>query len=136
MIGDINLPAYQLGKSLLNQSLTGHIHVLPIALQTLQPFIPDTRNLQGIINIDSTLQGTLQNPIIMGQLKLQNGQVTIPSLNITLNNVQLNATGQPIAPFNIMAVLILVVANYNYLAILIYANQGISVNFKYKANNF
>ncbi len=95
MTGDINLPTYQIGKPLLSQSLTGHVHIIPIALQTLQPFIPNTKNLQGTVNIDSTLQGTIQNPIIMGQLKLQNGQITIPSLNITLNNVQLNATGQP-----------------------------------------
>ena len=34
------------------------------------------------------------NPVIIGQLVLNNGQVTIPSLNITLNNIQINAKGQ------------------------------------------
>lgn len=93
--GDINLPAYQIGKSILLQPLTGNLHVIPIELQTLQPFIPNTKNLQGLINIDSTLQGTVQNPIIIGQFKLQNGQATISPLNITLTNIQLDATGQP-----------------------------------------
>ncbi len=93
--GDINLPNYQIGNPLLTQMITGKIHVNPIPLQLLQQFIPDTRNMSGIINIDSTIQGTIAKPVIIGELVLNNGKVTIPSLNITLNNIQINAKGQP-----------------------------------------
>lgn len=92
---NINLPSYQIGKPVLSQAIDGAIHVTPIPLSTIQKLIPDTKNLQGMINIDSTIAGTINKPIIIGQLKLQNGQVTIPALNITLNNLQINANGKP-----------------------------------------
>lgn len=93
--GDLNLPGYQIGKSLPQQVLNGRLKITPIPLNLLQQWLPNLTNLNGFINIDSTLQGTVSKPVITGQLQLNNGQARIPDLNINLTQIQLRAAGKP-----------------------------------------
>lgn len=68
---------------------------LTLQLPTLvffEPFIPEIKNLgQARAETKLQLSGTLQQPIIVGDINALANELQVPNLNITLKNVEINA---------------------------------------------
>jgi autotransporter translocation and assembly factor TamB len=75
------------------QPLTAIVNVNFPNLSTLKDTLPDITNPQGILQGSLQIQGSLAQPAINGQIKLTGGNLTLPKLNITLQNITFDITG-------------------------------------------
>lgn len=58
-------------------------------LTSLSKFFPEIQSLTGQINANGTISGELASPDFQANLKLENAQMKIPKLNISLTNINL-----------------------------------------------
>jgi autotransporter translocation and assembly factor TamB len=62
-------------------------------LGMLQDYIPATTHLHGLLRGNLQFNGSLQHPRLTGQLNLTNGTVDIAKIGLSLQKLQLHATG-------------------------------------------
>ncbi len=77
-----------------NQKLTGDITLHLTDLQSLPLFIPALQQSRGQIDGNLKISGTVNQPQLLGQVKLTQGSATIPNLGMSVKAVQLNSTWQ------------------------------------------
>lgn len=63
-------------------------------IKLLTAFIPNVAVMQGKINSDMTLGGTLKNPILKGKINLLGGEARIPILNLILTNINFDVAAE------------------------------------------
>lgn len=89
----IIFPNYTIAKRpSTTQKLTGSLAVFSNDLSPLAAFIPPALKTQGGLQINCKLAGTIGNPLINGKMQLINGEIILPNLGITLNNIKAIAT--------------------------------------------
>lgn len=79
----------------LDSALQGDVDFNLKSLAFVELFTADLREVQGRINGDFSLAGTVRQPIMNGAIKLQNGQALIPFLGIDIANLQVAIQGNP-----------------------------------------
>ena len=77
------------------QPLQGQLRMSLTELGMLAVLLPEVEHPQGIMVMDMTLAGTLNNPRLQGQLRLQNGALELPDWGLQLQGLNLvaSATG-------------------------------------------
>lgn len=111
---DFSLPNFQHKTWRIEEKpITGNLAVDIHNIGIFSALLPYTIIPQGTLQGNFKLQGTLDKPTVQGQAHLQDGQIKIPALNITLDKVDvaMNATQNQI----------------NYLASAYSANQPINI---------
>ncbi len=78
-----------------NQPIIAKIDSTTEQLDFLTQWIPDIKNPRGSLKTSLLINGTLAHPEFTGNLAILNGQVTIPLLGITLQNIQLQGQTTP-----------------------------------------
>lgn len=69
--------------------MRGEIAFDKVQLKILKPFISDVRKLDGNLSLAGKISGTLTQPLFNGDLRLKNGEISMISLPVNLNNVEL-----------------------------------------------
>ncbi|MGB1271807.1 MAG: translocation/assembly module TamB domain-containing protein, partial [Endozoicomonas sp.] len=59
-----------------SRTLGGNLHLKNLKLDFLTPFVPDVANIDGVLSANARLAGTLEKPLLYGQLVLDKGQLT------------------------------------------------------------
>ncbi len=77
-----------------NQPLRGRLQARVDDLAPLGGLVPDVSKLQGRIDADVKMKGTLQQPGIDGYARLENGSADIPLLNLELRDIAFAAKSQ------------------------------------------
>lgn len=72
-----------------NKSMQGEVAFNEVQLKILKPFIADVRKMDGTISFAGKLGGTLTQPLFDGELRLKNGAISMISLPVNLDNIQL-----------------------------------------------
>lgn len=92
-----SLPDWEPTHGLLNrhQPLQGRINLSAQQLGILQEWLPDLAQPQGHLHGDIQLSGQLGNPLLAGDLHLDDGQARIPRLGLTLRDLRARLHGQP-----------------------------------------
>ncbi|WP_092749081.1 translocation/assembly module TamB domain-containing protein [Acinetobacter boissieri] len=60
-----------------------------VDLQFLKPFIPDARRIGGTLDFAAKINGTVNQPLITGDLRLKDGLISMISTPVNLNNIQM-----------------------------------------------
>ena len=91
----------EIGSLLLNASaarlkpnapLQGKLELSQINLAPFKAFLPDVEILTGIINSQTTLGGTLEAPLLFGDITLKQGHITGQSLPTNIDKLTANIT--------------------------------------------
>jgi len=78
--------------SLLQAPLKADLSLQLPTLVFFEPFVPEIKNLgQARAQTKLKISGTLQQPIIIGNINALAKELEVPNLNITLKNVEINA---------------------------------------------
>ncbi|WOE32562.1 MULTISPECIES: translocation/assembly module TamB domain-containing protein [unclassified Acinetobacter] len=72
-----------------NKNMRGDIAFYDVNLKVFKPFIPDVRKLGGILSFAGKVHGSLTQPLMTGDLRLKNGEISMMSLPVNLTNIQL-----------------------------------------------
>lgn len=83
------------GLATRNQPLQGNINISARQLDILQEWLPDLAQPQGHLHGDIQLAGQLGNPLLSGDLRLDNAQARIPRLGLTLRDLRARLSGKP-----------------------------------------
>ncbi|MEB3754769.1 translocation/assembly module TamB domain-containing protein [Acinetobacter sp. MD2(2019)] len=59
-----------------------------VDLSFLKPFIQDVRSIGGTLSVAGKINGTLTQPLMTGDLRLKNGHLSMISLPVNINNLQ------------------------------------------------
>ncbi len=109
-IGDINarfnLPNWMLSVGLNErQPIEGEVDIAFSSLAIMSLFTSDVENVQGDIDGQFKLMGTLGNPRIVGSAMLKGGSADIPRLGLQLKEITAEMHGRPdnALRFNMMA---------------------------------
>lgn len=98
--GEIRLPQYnRVGAPLQQQTLDGRIVANFSNLKLVEAFVPDLENVQGTLNADVGLGGTVATPRVTGAANLQRAQMDVPSYGLQLREMQVSAEGRGNEPF-------------------------------------
>jgi translocation and assembly module TamB len=98
--GEIRLPQYnRVGAPLQQQTVDGRIVAALSNLKLVEAFVPDLENVQGTLNADVGIGGTVASPRMTGSANLQKAQMDVPSYGLELRDLQLSAQGQGQEPF-------------------------------------
>jgi translocation and assembly module TamB len=89
----LTLPKTINEKNYLTQSIAALININFPNLSTLKDSLPEIKNPQGIMQGSLQLQGSLSHPTVQGEVKLSNGNLTIPKLGIQIRNVNFRVAG-------------------------------------------
>jgi translocation and assembly module TamB len=89
----LTLPKTINEKNYLTQSIVALININFPNLSTLKDSLPEIKNPQGIMQGSLQLQGSLSHPTVRGEVKLNNGNLTIPKLGIKIRNLNLQVAG-------------------------------------------
>ena len=57
-------------------------------LKVFKPFIQDIRSLAGTLSFAGKIAGTLTQPLFNGEMRLKDGAISMISLPVNLNNIQ------------------------------------------------
>lgn len=89
--GKINLPGFN-GTELPNQNtkLSGKLTALWPSLKFLNALIPNVSNINGQINANVNLAGTIGNPKLNGLISLSRGTFDIDKLKLNIHNIIIN----------------------------------------------
>ena len=79
---------WQTGNS---QAISGQLSVSMRELAVVETFVPQLSATQGLLKADLSIKGTIQNPIVMGQLNLSQGSVNLLEQGLGLRNMTLTA---------------------------------------------
>lgn len=60
-----------------------------VDLQFLKPFIADARRISGTLDFAAKINGTVSQPLVTGDLRLKDGAISMISLPVNLNNIQM-----------------------------------------------
>lgn len=104
---EFNLPKYQ-AKSLPlpNQAITGQLQANLNQINFLSLMIHHLANSKGNLLVHMQMKGTLHAPELLGQAQLRNASADIPSLDLTLKNINITASGNPRGTINYQGSLI------------------------------
>ena len=81
--------------------MRGEIAFNEVQLKILKPFISDVRKMEGTLALAGKINGTLTQPMFDGELRLKNGSISMLSLPVDLNNIQLySSIRQDVATIN------------------------------------
>ncbi|RZG71943.1 hypothetical protein EXU29_12535 [Acinetobacter wuhouensis] len=72
-----------------SKPMRGEVAFNEVQLKILKPFIADVRKLNGTLSLAGKISGTLTQPLFDGDLRLRNGEISMISLPVNLNNIQL-----------------------------------------------
>jgi len=73
-----------------NAPLQGKLKLAQINLAPFKPFLPNVETLTGIINSQTTIGGTLDAPLLFGDIKLKQGHITGASLPTNIDKLTAN----------------------------------------------
>jgi translocation and assembly module TamB len=79
LVGEFNLDA--------NHALTGTINAALEDLRWLEAFVPEFSNIDGALNGQVILGGTIKSPAVTGTLELEGGAVSFNRLGISLTDI-------------------------------------------------
>lgn len=102
----LNLPGFDLLQpDIEQQPIQGKVRVSFGNLDLIEILLPEVQQPQGNLNIAFDIQGTFRQPLLKGQAELNNGNLLIPRLGLTLKNISINARSESadILSFNIGA---------------------------------
>lgn len=89
------LPNYKdINTSFLTEAFNSEIHGQTKNLSLLTAFLPNVSVPKGKLITKLNLGGTLKNPIINGNISLENGSLQIPELNLALSNINVRLSSQ------------------------------------------
>jgi translocation and assembly module TamB len=77
----------------LEHALTARLRVSLRELGFLSPLLPEVQNLHGLLDVDISLTGTVNTPLLSGHAKLDEGQMEIPRMGLKISALQLAASG-------------------------------------------
>lgn len=90
----LSLPKYSiLTWPVPEQKIFGKLNWQTNDIADLQSFLPQIKQLQGQLATELTLNGTIYQPQINGQILIKNASAAIPKSNLQLKNIQLNSHG-------------------------------------------
>lgn len=69
--------------------MKGDVAISQVNLQFLKPFIQGVRTIGGTLDFAGKVSGTLNKPLMTGDLRLKNGSISMISLPVNLTNIQL-----------------------------------------------
>lgn len=72
--------------------IDGEVAFNEMQLQVLKPFIPDIREMSGILSIAGKISGQLTQPEFNGDLRLKQGTFGLNNLPIDLNHIEIYST--------------------------------------------
>lgn len=72
-----------------NKTMQGEIAFNEVQLRVLKPFIADVRKMDGTLSFAGKIGGTLTQPLFDGGLRLKNGAISMISIPVNLDNIQL-----------------------------------------------
>lgn len=75
-----------------DQALTGNIIAKLEDLRWLEAFVPEFSNIDGALNGQMTLGGSINSPAVTGTLELENAAVSFERLGISLSAISANIT--------------------------------------------
>lgn len=78
------------------RALSGQYRIEGLKLNILRPFLPQVKELRGEVNGSGELNGTISEPLITGEVRIQDAHVSGPELPISLEqlNVDIQIAGQ------------------------------------------
>ncbi|WP_419820505.1 translocation/assembly module TamB domain-containing protein [Acinetobacter sp.] len=84
-----------------SKPMRGEVAFNEVQLKILKPFIADVRKLDGTLSLAGKINGTLTQPLFDGEMRLKNGEISMISLPVNLNNVQIyTSIRQDVATIN------------------------------------
>lgn len=94
--GNVRLPGWR-GEDgyRAQQAVDGRLHLNTTALPLVNVVSADLTNINGTINSDLQIAGTLGAPQISGQATLENGSAELPEFGVKLTNIQLALAAAP-----------------------------------------
>lgn len=69
--------------------MRGEIAFDQVQLKVFKPFIQDVRSLAGTLSLAGKISGTLTQPLFNGDMRLKDGAISMISLPVNLNNIQI-----------------------------------------------
>ncbi|MFM6957383.1 MAG: translocation/assembly module TamB domain-containing protein [Acinetobacter sp.] len=69
--------------------MRGEVAFDDVQLKVFKPFIKDVRSMAGTLALAGKVNGTLTQPQFTGEMRLKNGAISMISLPVNLNNIQL-----------------------------------------------
>ncbi|MEN4981376.1 translocation/assembly module TamB domain-containing protein [Acinetobacter modestus] len=69
--------------------MRGEVAFDDVQLKVFKPFIKDVRSMAGTLALAGKINGTLTQPQFTGEMRLKNGAISMISLPVNLNNIQL-----------------------------------------------
>lgn len=94
---NVQLPGYRLAAAPANQALTGQLQGEVRDFALFEGLLGNVDQLQGVLRADARLQGTLAMPRLAGELRLDEGRAFIEPAGITLDDLRLRLTGDPVS---------------------------------------
>lgn len=71
-----------------DKDMKGEVAFNDVDLKVFKPFIPDVRKLGGILSFAGKVNGSLSQPLMTGDMRLKNGEISMLSLPVNLTNIQ------------------------------------------------
>lgn len=71
-----------------SKPMRGEIAFNEVQLKVFKPFIQDVRSLSGNLSLAGKISGTLTQPLFNGEMRLKDGAISMISLPVNLNNIQ------------------------------------------------
>ena len=69
--------------------MRGEVAFNEVQLKILKPFIADVRKMDGTLALAGKISGTLTKPLFDGEMRVKNGSISMISLPVNLNNIQI-----------------------------------------------
>lgn len=89
----LELPGYDpLTTTLADQTMKGEANAAFSDLGLINNLLDEVHGLQGRIELNSRIGGTLSQPALTGQLQLRDGSFQVPRLGLSLSDVQFEAS--------------------------------------------
>ena len=91
--GTLDLPGYDpLTSAVATQPMNGEISAAVSDLGLFSNLLYEVQGLQGRIELNSRIGGTVMQPALTGQLQLRNGSLQIPRLGLSLTQMSFDAS--------------------------------------------
>ncbi|MGB8482157.1 MAG: translocation/assembly module TamB domain-containing protein [Acinetobacter bohemicus] len=71
-----------------SKPMRGEVAFDQVQLKVFKPFIQDVRSLAGVLSFAGKISGTLTQPLFNGEMRLKDGAISMISLPVNLNNIQ------------------------------------------------
>lgn len=71
------------------KSMQGEVAFNEVQLKILKPFVADIRKMEGTLSLAGKISGTLTQPLFDGEMRVKNAAISMISLPVNLNNIQL-----------------------------------------------